>query len=167
MPKYQRMWIVLNNTGKTIYYFVLWGILSLASVKLKELVLSRLAQNGFAEIKTPFLSFYEVHNTGAAFNLFTDKANALIIAAVVCTIIITAIVLAKTSKLTQSMVSAMSLLSAGMTLNTFERIHNGFVVDYVYFTFFKDFPVFNVPDIMIVIGALMLVLSILTNHRTE
>ena len=149
-----------RNSSKIINYFVLWGVLSFVSIKVKEIVLARLAQNNYMEISSQFLSFYEVHNTGAAFNLFTDKANALIIAAVVFTIIITAVVLAKTSKLTQTMISSMALLSAGMTLNTFERIHNGFVVDYIFFTFFKEFPVFNVPDIMIVIGAFMLALSL-------
>lgn len=156
-----------SNVSKIINYFVLWGILMLASLKVKEIVLSKIAQNNFAEISSPFFSFYEVHNTGAAFNLLTGKVNSLIIAAVVCIIILTAMVLAKTSRLTQVMVSAMALLSAGMTLNTVERINNGFVTDYIYFTFFKEFPVFNIPDIMIVIGAFILTISLMLNSRIK
>ena len=157
-----------QKTGSKIFnYFVVWGVLSFVSIKVKEIILARLAQNNYMEISTPFFSFYEVHNTGAAFNLFTDKVNALIIAAVVFTIIITALVLAKASKLNQSMVSAMALFSSGMTLNTFERIHYGFVTDYIFFTYFKEFPVFNVPDMMIVIGAFMLAFSLAFSPRIE
>ncbi len=158
---------MLKNASKIFYYFFLWGLLTVVSLKVKEIVLERLAQNGFAEIKTSVLSFYEIHNTGAAFSLFSGSANALVIAAVVSTIIITAVILAKTSMLTTTMVSSMALLSAGMTLNTIERINNGYVVDYIYFSFFKEFPVFNFPDIMIVLGALILVYSISINTRVE
>ena len=155
----------MKNSNKIFKYFLIWGILSFVSIKVKEIILERLAHNSMHMVSNPFFTFYEVHNKGAAFSLFPDKANVLIIAAVVCIIILTALVLAKSSKLTQSMVSAMALLSAGMTLNTMERIQNGYVTDYLYLKCLKDFPVFNVPDIMIVIGAFMLVFAIISKSR--
>lgn len=154
------------NSSKILKYFILWGLLSFFSLKVKSFILNKLALNGLNEISNPFISFYEVHNTGAAFNLFTDRVNALILTAVIFIIILTALILAKTSKLSQNMVSAMALLSSGMTLNTLERIQNGYVTDYIFFTFFKNFPVFNIPDIFIVIGALMLAFSLSKNKRS-
>ena len=156
-----------NNLGKIIKYFFLWIVFAVIAVKIKEYLLGLIAKSSFRQISNPFFDFYEVHNTGAAFSLFPDKTNILILASVLCIIILTAIVLAKPSKLTKNMVSAMALLSAGMSLNTFERINYGYVTDYLHLKFLNGFPVFNLPDMMIVIGAFMLVTSIAFKSRTD
>ena len=152
-----------ENRSKIISYFVLWVILAFISLKIKDFILAKLLLKG--EIVTPLISFYEVHNMGAAFNLFTGKVNALVLSAVVCMIIITALILAKPYKLTNKMVWAFSMLSCGMSLNTFERIEYGYVIDYIYFTFIKNFPVFNIPDILIVAGAFILAFSVGLKQR--
>ena len=157
----------MSNKGafKIIYYFVLWGILSFVSLKVKDIIIGRINSSDY--FFNPVFSFYEVHNTGAAFNLFQGNTGTLILAAVICIIVLTALVLAKSSKLEQAMVTSMALLSCGMTLNTIERIQNGYVTDYISFTFFKSFPVFNVPDMMIVFGAVCLALSLISRSLNE
>ena len=49
-------------------------------------------------------------------------------------------------------------------MNMIERINQGYVIDYIHCDFLQDFPVFNVPDIMIVVGAIGLMLSLLTKR---
>lgn len=156
-----------NNTYKIIKYFVLWIFFSFISIKIKELILYKLIQNNFQEIQNNIFSFYEVHNKGAAFNLFTDKSNEIVLASVICMIICITIILAKTSKLNQTMISSMALLSSGMLMNTVERIQTGYVTDYMYFTFLKNFPVFNLADVMIVTGAIVLAISLTFTQKAE
>ena len=56
----------------------------------------------------------------------------------------------------------MSALCAGITMNMIERINLGYVIDYIYCEFAPSIPMFNVPDIYIVVGAIGLILSVLT-----
>ena len=54
---------------------------------------------------------------------------------------------------------AISLVLSGGIGNLIDRIfRNGKVIDFLHFAFFKEFPVFNIADCAIVIGAILLVL---------
>ena len=64
------------------------------------------------------------------------------------------------SRLTYTALSAMALLTAGITMNMIDRIHHGYVIDYIHCNFMPNFPVFNTADIMIVFGALGLVIAL-------
>lgn len=48
----------------------------------------------------------------------------------------------------------------------FERMNDTFVVDYFYFKLI-DFPVFNVADCYVVVGAILMLLLLLTKYRKE
>lgn len=159
--------MIKKNNSKIAIYFLLFLVLCFASTKMKELILDKISQSNSIEFSNILFSFCEVHNTGAAFNLMMGRTNMLIVAAIVCLIILIAIVLAKTSKLTNAMIIAMAFLSSGMLMNTVERVHDGFVTDYIYFTFFKEFPVFNLSDVMIVIGAIVIIISLLRYPREK
>ena len=68
------------------------------------------------------------------------------------------------SKLTHTAVSAMALLSAGITMNMASRINLGYVIDYININALPNFPVFNTADIMIVFGALGLVMALFSKN---
>jgi len=54
----------------------------------------------------------------------------------------------------------LSLILAGSIGNGLDRILNGYVVDFIKIKYF-DFPVFNIADIVINIGALILIIEYL------
>ena len=58
---------------------------------------------------------------------------------------------------------ALSLIIAGASSNLFDRLKYGFVIDYLDL---KYFTVFNLADIMITVGVILLLLSI-KNHKYE
>ena len=50
---------------------------------------------------------------------------------------------------------------AGGISNLIDRVFRGFVVDYIDFTQIIDFPVFNLADIVLVVGWILLIIGIL------
>ena len=57
---------------------------------------------------------------------------------------------------------AMTLVLSGGIGNMIDRVfRKGYVVDFLHFSFFKSFPVFNVADCAVVLGAALLILYFL------
>lgn len=147
-----------------VKYFALWILFALVAFGVKTIVLSATAISPTKQVGNGVLTLYEVHNTGAAFNLFAGQPEMIITASFFAVAILTFVILMFSTKVTQTAISAMAFLSAGITMNMLERINLGYVIDYIHCEFLQGFPVFNVPDIMIVVGALGLILSVLTKR---
>lgn len=143
-------------------FAVIWILLSLAAFGVKKIVMTAFATSPTGKVGNGMLTLYEVHNTGAAFNLFAGQQEMIITASFIAVAIITLVMIVTSSKQSATAVSAMSALCAGITMNLVERINLGYVIDYIYCEFSPNFPMFNVPDIYIVVGAFGLILSVLT-----
>lgn len=106
------------------------------------------------------LRFTFVHNSGAAFNLFESKISFLIAVGILALIyILYKIYFSKISPNKVALTGFASMF-AGITHNLYERIYLGFVIDYFDLTFIK-FPVFNLADVLITFGAIVLIQQIL------
>lgn len=99
-----------------------------------------------------------VKNTGAAWGMLSDRTWLLIsVTTVVMLICITLIF--KYGTRSKILFWAMILVLAGGIGNMIDRIfRGGAVVDFLHFTFWPEFPVFNLADCAIVLGAGLLVL---------
>ena len=63
---------------------------------------------------------------------------------------------------------AMTLVLSGGIGNMIDRVfRDGNVVDFLHFTFWPDFPIFNVADCAIVVGAGLLILYFLLDSIKE
>ena len=105
------------------------------------------------------IDFTLVHNTGAAFGIGAQSTWLFIIlaSAIVLGIIIY-LCFAKNVRL--GFVVALSLLAAGGIGNVIDRVIFGYVIDFIEFSFF-DFPVFNVADICVTCGVVLLFIYVL------
>ena len=56
--------------------------------------------------------------------------------------------------------TSVTMMFAGALGNAIDRIFRGFVVDYISLAF-MDFPVFNIADIAITVGAVLLVVFVM------
>lgn len=164
MSRQQRTKEPLIDIFTIVKYFILWILFAIVAYGVKTVVMMALAASPTKQVGNGVLTLYEVHNTGAAFNLFSNHSEMIITASFLAVALITFIVLIASGKITQAAVSAMAALSAGITMNMIERINQGYVIDYIHCNFLQDFPVFNVPDIMIVVGAIGLMFSLLTKR---
>jgi len=108
----------------------------------------------------PYLfDFVYVKNTGAAFSILSEKTAFLSIISVVSCIGVL-VYWYKTRPTHPLLKTALTLLFAGAFGNALDRIFRGFVVDFI-MTAFMEFPVFNIADISIVFGAILLVVYML------
>lgn len=105
------------------------------------------------------IDFTYVKNPGAAFSMLENHTWLLsIISVVFCLVIAVYFVIKKPqSKLLKT---ALVMVFAGALGNAIDRIFVGSVVDFIE-TVFIDFPVFNVADISVCIGAALLVIYVL------
>lgn len=95
--------------------------------------------------------FMYVQNTGAAFSIFS---NNTVLLALVSVLFLIALILYSMIKKPQHFMEnlAISLFFAGGLGNAIDRVQYKFVVDFIDIKWF-DFPVFNIADIAVVLGA--------------
>ncbi len=121
---------------------------------------------GFPIIKN-LINFTYVQNGGAAFGMFNSK-KWLIIAVTVIIIVMCIGLLIKKSFSSKTMFWAICLVLAGGVGNLIDRIfRNGYVVDFIQFDFFKSFPVFNIADIAVCVGAGLILLCFIVDFVNE
>jgi len=101
-----------------------------------------------------------VENTGAAWGIFSGKTVTLILTSI---IMIIAILIYNhfVKNKTKFYCLSFAFIIGGALGNLWDRIKFEYVRDFIFLDFFPSFPVFNVADCFLCIGALMLGIHIL------
>lgn len=114
-----------------------------------------------------FIEFSYIHNRGGAWGIFSGKRYILL----PVTLLIMGIclfLLFKFFRKNKLLLWAMVLVLSGGVGNMIDRIfRDGNVVDFLHFEFFPSFPVFNVADCAIVVGAGLLILYFILDYVAE
>jgi signal peptidase II len=137
----------------------------------KRLAATRIAMYSHKRIIPGFFSLTHTENTGAAFSLFADSPShwktALLIGFSIVAMAIVLVLLWKQQKALTMSGIALSLILGGAAGNLWDRVLHGRVVDFLLF-YVKQYqwPVFNLADSSIVLGACMLITEIVF-HRPE
>ncbi|MBL8013284.1 MAG: signal peptidase II [Candidatus Omnitrophica bacterium] len=102
--------------------------------------------------------FTLVHNTGMAFGLFRDHGFVFIVVPIIAIALLVYNIYyyRKNEHLSHSYIVAFSLILGGAIGNLIDRIHIGHVID---FLDFRVFPVFNIADSAITIGACIILIK--------
>ena len=121
------------------------------------------------DIAGPFLGLFRftlVHNTGAAWGIFSDATFALGVFSVAMCIALAAylVVLDKNASLATSI--GVGLVIGGGIGNAIDRFAGSYVVDFIDFTF-MDFPVFNVADIGVTCGVAIFIVAMVASMLKE
>lgn len=99
-------------------------------------------------------------NTGAAWGMFQGARIPFILLTAVFLVLCLVFYIKKRKALTKLSKIILMLIVSGALGNLVDRVLLGYVRDMIYFSLI-DFPVFNVADSAIVIGAILLVLETL------
>ena len=121
---------------------------------VKTITANNLELNSTKEFIKGVLNFTHVRNTGAAFSMFSDNMVFLIIVTVPAIAVMFWFLYFSKIKSMLFLVS-LSMVMGGAAGNMADRIANGFVVDMFEFAF-VDFAIFNIADIFITCGGVLL-----------
>ena len=135
-------------------------IIVLATLSLDQLTKFLITKNLFQNQSIPIIKgifhITLVHNRGAAFGILKNQIPLFIITSLFAIILIYFNL--KKNKQSKSHSIALSLILAGALGNLIDRLFFGYVID---FLDFRIWPVFNMADSAITIGAILLGWSIL------
>lgn len=114
-----------------------------------------------------FFSLYYIENTGAAFSLFSGATIVLVVLGI-CVLAFLHLYVLSDEVMNKWKKTGLGIVIGGIIGNLVDRILYGAVIDYLSFNFFGyDFPIFNIADIGITIGFLILVIDIFRGDNNE
>ncbi len=103
-------------------------------------------------------------NTGAAFGILSGHTLLLTIISAVAVVLLIVVIFAFKKDTTVFIRSCLAVITGGALGNLIDRVFAGYVVDFIEFRFF-EFPVFNVADAFITVGAIALVIYIVFTKK--
>ena len=133
---------------------IIGGILLLLDQIIKFIAIN----NNFVVIPG-FLSLTYTENTGMAFGLNENNVILVILINIVILGIIIKFLKENIDKIDMVVFISLILVLTGGFGNLIDRIFRGHVIDFIDVNLF-DFPVFNIADIYIIVGAIILVIAI-------
>jgi signal peptidase II len=155
-------------------HFILALLVVLLDRWTKRLVATHIAMYTHIQIIPRFFRLTHTENTGAAFSLFADSPShwktTLLIGFSLIAMIIVSILLWRQAHVLTTTGIALSLILGGAVGNLWDRVASGRVVDFLLFYYRQyQWPVFNLADSAIVVGAGLLVIEILLgeHHHRE
>jgi signal peptidase II len=162
----------MTKQSARVIHLVLALIVILLDRWTKRLAATRIAMYAHIQVIPGFFRLTHTENTGAAFSLFADspshwKTEMLIGFSLVAMIIVSVLLWKQQQALTTTGI-ALSLILGGATGNLWDRVLHGRVVDFLLF-YVKQYqwPVFNLADSSIVIGAWLLIMEIVFQKPEE
>jgi len=155
----------LQGKGRNVI-FPLTALLIVVADQLSKFWIRSNLATGESLFEVGFLRLARVHNTGAAFGLFQGQSFLLTIiasVAVAALLLYTLFFHHKFPFLDNRLGKlALGLVLGGTTGNLIDRIHLGYVTDFIDFNFW---PAFNIADSAVVVGIIILVYSLICLAR--
>lgn len=137
--------------------FIISIIVLLIDVVSKRLVINFLIENESFKIIDNFFSLTYVKNTGVAFSMIEGYVWLIIIATIIILFMLFKYI--KEGISNNCELVSYGFIIGGAVGNLVDRIFYGYVVDFFDFNIFGyQAPIFNIADIFIVVGVLMLIL---------
>lgn len=131
----------------------------------KHIVAQRIALYAHIQIIPGFFQLTHTENTGAAFSMFADSSapwkTAMLVAFSLIALVVVSVLLWRNDPANAVTGVGLSLIMGGALGNLWDRLTSGRVVDFLLFYVKRyQWPVFNLADSAIVVGAGLLILEI-------
>lgn len=154
----------MTKNPARVFYLSIALLIVLLDRWTKHVVARRIPLYSHIQIIPGFFRLTHTENTGAAFSLFADSTapwkTGLLIAFSVIALIVVSILLWKNQHAHIATGIGLALIMGGAVGNLWDRLARGRVVDFLLFYIKRyQWPVFNLADSAICIGAGLLVLE--------
>lgn len=140
-----------------IIFFIVFGLLLLDQIT-KFLAECNLIENPLVLINQVFELHY-TKNTGCAWSLLSNNTTILIVFTSIILLFLALILFSGKIKNKLFLFSLILIFSGGIG-NLIDRVFRGYVIDFFYISCI-NFPIFNVADCYVCIGAILLLLYII------
>ena len=145
----------LNKKTYIIAVFVL--IIDQVSKSLIEIFFKL---NESVPVIKDFFSITVVHNTGGAWSIFSDHSYLFIIASIIAIVLLIKFMFGFKNNFRNNL--AFGFLFGGIFSNLADRVFLGYVRDFLNFKLFGyDYPIFNIADVAIVAGVILLIVAVI------
>ena len=139
-------------------YYILFGLLGAGLLALdqwfKAWVVAHLALWETAPFLPGVVELMRVHNFGAAWSSFSGQRWLLLGVTAVLLLAAAYVLVRRIVRHPVGVLAACLVISGGVG-NLIDRARLGYVVDMFHFQFWPSYPVFNIADICIVVGAIL------------
>ncbi len=154
--------IEIKVSRKTVSYVAIIVIIGLVVDQItKQIIASTLTTSDRISIIGDFLTITHYRNHGAAFGIMQGKYWLMMLFTAVATILFLWLLNNADKKKYPIFTTSIGLMISGMLGNWIDRTFRDGVVDFIDFDFgFYDFPIFNVADMLLVIGTGLFIFAI-------
>ena len=138
--------------------FLTFAVFVFANIYLSDFIIENYDSGLLFE--NPVLKLTYIKNSGAAFSILSQYPFAIIAISVTILVALFAFVIKHANTMSFYGIFWLDMIMSGIFCNLLQRIQFGYVVDYFDLKFI-NFPVFNLSDIAINIGILVVIISLL------
>ncbi|MGN0019062.1 MAG: signal peptidase II [Candidatus Gastranaerophilaceae bacterium] len=147
-----------SYSSKIAYLFLTFAVFVFANIYLSDFIIENYDSGLLFE--NPVLKLTYIKNSGAAFSILSQYPFAIIAISVTILVALFAFVIKHANTMSFYGIFWLDMIMSGIFCNLLQRIQFGYVVDYFDLKFI-NFPVFNLSDIAINIGILVVIISLL------
>ena len=148
-----------------IYFIALIGII--LDQLIKFIVRSHMEVLQTISVIPHFFAITYVQNSGAAWGILGNATILLVLISFVCFYLLLKFI-QKEKNMNRLKIIAFGFILSGIIGNLLDRLFYHSVTDYLDFTIFSyHFPVFNLADIMIVVGGILVFIEIVRSEVNE
>lgn len=152
----------MKKLSKILYFFITLSFAIYVNFYFSNCIIQKLSRGW--NYSDSFLKITYAENTGAAFSIFQNSTNYLIVLATIAIMGIIYFCIRHLSSIRMKSLFFLAILSAGILGNLYQRVVLGYVIDYFKLTFI-NFPIFNISDIFINIGVIGIIILILFTKK--
>ena len=153
-----------------MYYCIILtaaGLLVAADQFTKWLAVQHLASGPAFSLWDGVLEFTYSENTGIAWGMLKNSRWIVSVATALMLIAVLYILMSGKIRHQKLLTFGTTLVLAGGLGNLIDRVFNGYVVDFIHYYKWFDFPVFNLADCCITVGAILILIALIFFNKED
>ena len=147
--------------NKKILLVILIAIIAISIDQIVKILVVNNLYNSSVTILNGVLNLTYVENTGGAFGIGNDSTTMFVIVNVIIIAIIVKFIVSKRDDIATYILVSLALILSGGIGNLIDRLFRGYVIDYIDISPIIKYPMFNIADICVVTGCIIIIGSLI------
>ena len=147
--------------NKKVNFLIIITIIAILLDQIIKIIISSKVFNSSILVIPHVLKLTYIQNTGAAFGIGSNSTSMFVAVNLVIIGLIIYFIFSKKEEISKLILIALHLIVAGGISNLIDRIIRGFVIDYIDISLLIIYPEFNLADIFIVVGCIIIAISLI------